>query len=108
MVKDSRCILLQMKAVPCFRGHTYGAKFWLAVLFTHMPENLKLKAKYWQGIFCSYFQFSFCIPPGKWSSSPGTRTPKKAVFLELNLPDYLRHTASVLFPSLFSAARGGK
>lgn len=27
------------------------AEFWLAVVFSHVPKNLKMEEKYWQGIF---------------------------------------------------------
>lgn len=72
LLEDSRWISLPMKAVPYFTGHTHGATFWLAALFTCMPENLNWKEKLWQGICSFRFQFSFSIPVEKCSLSATT------------------------------------
>lgn len=77
----SRCILLQMKAVPYFTGQTHTAEFWLAVTFIHVPENLRLKENYWQGRFFAFVSSSRSVfpqrnvhqalGPGPWSK-PGS------------------------------------
>jgi len=61
-----------MKAVPYFTGHTHGAAFWLAALFTCVPENLNWKEKLWQGICSFHFQFSFSILEEKCSLTAAT------------------------------------
>lgn len=50
-LKGSSWISLQRRAVPYFTGQTSTARFCLELIFIHMPENLMLEEKCWQGSF---------------------------------------------------------
>lgn len=62
LLKGSSWISLQSKAVPYFTGQTSMARFCLELIFIHMPENLVLEEKCWQGIF-TFIASSHCVFP---------------------------------------------